>query len=291
MTTIIHVTNGRVTGLWGSALIRGTDGKMHPLHVGDPVKKGDMILTTQDGIVQITPEASDTRLVAPAQPTEIDRVISELNQDDTRAATAAGLNGGDGGEFQPGLRVGRIVETVTPAGLALGPLERSVVFDVGGTTAPENLLPTPDINAISSAISAVEEGPNVNLGLAQPVTVPPAALVTANAVPIIGQVQKADGTVVTAGSVISAADLPGLLYVPPADYNGTAVVGNFVYTVTNGTASATGTATISVTPINDAPVATPGSVVGLEDATLPIALTGQDVDGTVRSVTDRKSVV
>ena len=56
MPTIAQTVQGRVTALWGSALIRGADGKMHALKVGDLVHRGDVILTTQDGIVQLAPE-------------------------------------------------------------------------------------------------------------------------------------------------------------------------------------------------------------------------------------------
>ena len=78
MPILIQTTQGRVTGLWGTAYIRGTDGKMHLLKLGDMVHKGDEILTTQNGIVQLTPEDSPTTQallarLAQEQP-DIDRV-------------------------------------------------------------------------------------------------------------------------------------------------------------------------------------------------------------------------
>jgi hypothetical protein len=54
MPTIVQTVNGKVTGLWGSALRRTPDGKLISLKMGDEVLKGDVILTTQDGIVQLT---------------------------------------------------------------------------------------------------------------------------------------------------------------------------------------------------------------------------------------------
>jgi VCBS repeat-containing protein len=140
-------------------------------------------------------------------------------------------------------------------------------------------------SASSSNISAIEEGVPVNLGLTAPVGVPGTTPVTIGKLPVIGVIQKSDGTVVTPGTVLTAADLPGLKYVPPADYNGTSPVGDFVYTVSNGTTTVTGTTTIGLTAINDAPVATPGEGSGLEDATLPVSLGGTDVDGTIAGVT------
>ncbi len=285
MPTIVQTVQSRVTGLWGSALIRGTDGKMRALKMGDVVRKGDVILTTQDGIVQLTPDR-DAPPLARSAATEVDRVIDALNSDDREAATAAGLNGGDGNEFTPGLRVDRVVENVTPAGLSFAPVERAQQFTVAGNTvAPENQVVATQSGSPNSSISAVEEGVPVNLGLTAPLGVPPGAPVRIGQLPAIGQIQKADGSVVTANSVLTAADLAGLKYVPPADYNGSAVVGNFVYTVTSGGVSSTGTTSIALATVNDAPVATAAAVSGLEDATLPVSLTGQDVDGTLAGVT------
>ena len=138
MPTLVQTVQSRVTGLWGSALIRGADGKMHVLKMGDVVRKGDVILTTQDGIVQLTPDRDEPPLARSAA-TELDRVIDALNSDDREAATAAGLTGGDGSEFTPGLRVDRVVENVTPASLPFAPVESTRQFTVGGNTAaPEN---------------------------------------------------------------------------------------------------------------------------------------------------------
>ena len=296
MPTIVQTIQSRVTGLWGSALIRGANGKLRPLKMGEVVVKGDVILTTQDGIVQLSldrdapvlarTESSEVdRVMARTELNEVDRVISALNAGDPEAATAAGLNGGAGDEFMPGLRVDRVVEDVTPAGLQLTLIDRSVRVTVAGSTvAPENQV-VPATGAVNSTVSAVEEGAPVNLGLTAPLGVPPNAAVSIGQLPVIGQIQKADGTVVTASSVLTAADLAGLRYVPPGDYDGSAVVGNFTYTVSNGGVSSTGTASINVAPVNDAPRAASAAVSGQEDATLPVSLTGQDVDGTLAGVT------
>ncbi len=64
MPTMIQTVSGKVTGLWGKAMIRGADGKMRPLNIGDFVVKGDVILTSQDGIVQLTPDQVPTRVIA-----------------------------------------------------------------------------------------------------------------------------------------------------------------------------------------------------------------------------------
>ena len=56
----------------------------------------------------------------------------------------------------------------------------------------------------------------------------------------MGEIRKADGTLVTAGTVLTPADLPGLVYTPPADYDGVAPVGNFSYTLTADGQTVTG---------------------------------------------------
>jgi VCBS repeat-containing protein len=282
MPVISQTIQSRVTGLWGSALIKGSSGRMRVLKVGDEVVKGDVILTTQNGIVRL----SDARETV-TKTSDIERIVG-ANQGDLDINPAAGLLGGDAGGFEPGLRVDRVLEGVTPAGLLVSSANERLPFNFGlisplavlGAVANES-----PFSAASSNISAIEEGAPVNLGLTLPVGVPATTVVNIGKLPVIGAIQKSDGTVVTPGTVLTAADLPGLKYVPPADYNGTSPVGDFVYTVSNGTSTVTGTTTIGLTAINDAPVATPGEASGLEDATLPVSLGGTDVDGTIAGVT------
>src|SRR5512138_3062458 len=115
MPHLVQTGPGKVTALWGAALIRGADGKMRALHVGDEIQPGDVILTTQNGIVQIevAPDAG-TRTAKPAPAgDDIDRVIAGLDQSQGDVAPAAGLaGGGGGGSLDEGLRVGRIGESI-----------------------------------------------------------------------------------------------------------------------------------------------------------------------------------
>ena len=64
MPTIVQTFQGRVTALWGTASMRGADGKMHVLKLGDLVHRGDVILTSQDGIVKLTPDDAATSAFA-----------------------------------------------------------------------------------------------------------------------------------------------------------------------------------------------------------------------------------
>jgi hypothetical protein len=70
---------------------------------------------------------------------------------------------------------------------------------------------------------------------------------------------------------------PNLTYTPALNYHGP---DSFTFTASDGTAtSAPATLSITVTPVNDAPVATARSLTTQEDRALPVTLTGSDVDG------------
>ncbi|MEO8807592.1 MAG: tandem-95 repeat protein, partial [Burkholderiaceae bacterium] len=282
----IQSNSGTVTGLRGTALRRGPDGKMHPLKIGDLVVTGDVILTSQDGIVQIDSPADATRTAKPVQGDEIDRVIAGLNEGDSQAATAAGLNGGGEGNLQEGLRVERISEALTATGFFQNTVTRSAVVppESGGQQEAPDSTP-PGLSAGSGAISAFEQGAQVNLGLPLPGGASAGATITIDRLPALGEIHKADGSLVSAGTVLTVADLPGLVYVPPADYVPGTPVGDFSYTVVSGIELASGTVTVGLTAVNDAPVATPGTASGLEDGNIPIALGGTDVDGRITGIT------
>jgi len=293
MPTIVQTFQGRVTGIWGTAQMRGKDGKMHLLKLGDLVHQGDVILTTQNGIVQLSPEdsaAAQATMAHAAQstPPDIDRVISALNEPDSQAATAAGVSGGDGaGDLSPGLRVDRISESVTPTSLTLPAANDATLRAgvVGGLTTVEP--PHATITAGSNVIDAVEEGPSVNLGLTAPAGTSTAATITVTEVPLIGQLQRSDGTLVTAGTVLTPAELSGLKYVPPADYDGKAPVGEVTYTVTDGGHTATGIVGILLTPVDDAPVAVADTGSTLEDTPITgnVLSNDHDVDSSALQVT------
>ena len=292
MPTIIQTFQGRVTGLWGSALMRGADGRMHPLKLGELVHKGDVILTSQNGIVQLSPEDSGAAAAVLARTKEstpdVDRVISALNDPDSQAATAAGVGGGDGaGDLAPGLRVDRISEGITTASLVLPGSNDATRLEPVTGSQPTVEPPRPVIDADSNIISAIEEGPAVGLGLTAPNGTSAAAVIAVTQVPTIGQLQKADGTIVAAGSVLTPTELAGLKYVPPADYNGTAPVGEFVYTVTDAGTTATGTVGIVLTPVNDAPVAVADIGATPEDTPISgnVLANDHDIDGPTLQVT------
>jgi hypothetical protein len=70
---------------------------------------------------------------------------------------------------------------------------------------------------------------------------------------------------------------PNLTYTPNDDFNG---ADSFTFTVNDGTVdSAVATVDITITPVNDPPVADSQSVSTSEDTAKPITLTASDIDG------------
>jgi PKD repeat protein len=73
------------------------------------------------------------------------------------------------------------------------------------------------------------------------------------------------------------------VYTPALDFHGT---DTFVYTATDGDAeTASGTVTVAVTPVNDAPDVADRAVEVDEDGSVAIALAGTDVDGDTLTIT------
>ena len=76
---------------------------------------------------------------------------------------------------------------------------------------------------------------------------------------------------------------PNVTYTPSANYNG---ADSFTFKANDGTIdSATATVSITVTPVNDAPVAAAQSVTTAEDTAKAITLTATDVEGSALSYT------
>ncbi len=74
---------------------------------------------------------------------------------------------------------------------------------------------------------------------------------------------------------------PDVAYTPNADFNGS---DSFTFTANDGTATSLPvTISIDVTPVNDPPVADDLAVTVAEDASVPVVLTGSDVENSILS--------
>ena len=124
MPVIVQTVVSTVTALWGRTFIRLPNGQFRLLQIGDVVARGDVLLTEQNAIAQLSSErpgspAADlppVRLLARAGRTpldEIDRTIDGMERGEIKFATAAGSRAADGG-LTEATRVQRINETLNP---------------------------------------------------------------------------------------------------------------------------------------------------------------------------------
>ncbi|PZP26644.1 retention module-containing protein [Pseudomonas kuykendallii] len=138
------------------------------------------------------------------------------------------------------------VKTETFTVLSADGTPHDVVVTITGT----NDLPVVSSNSLTVAEGSV----GTPLGLEAPTDVDGDALsITVTGLPTLGSVTLADGTAVTNGQTLTSAELQGLKYNGPADYTSGQAVGNFTYSVNDGTATVTGTVTLGATPVNDNP--------------------------------------
>jgi ribosomal protein L24E len=261
----VRQLTGKVVGVWGDAQIRLLDGSVVPLHVGDVVKKGEVVLTSQDGIVQIEASHAHTPLAGASD--DVERVIAQVGRGDADVVPAAGPNsGGAAGSLEEGLRVGRDSESVTAASLdiaplvgptptgpvqAVPPLETPLVAnpDTETTAANTPVVFDPRANDASSSAVAIVAIAGHPIGVSTPVTLPQ-GVVSMNA----------DGT---------------LTFTPNHNFNGSI---SFTYTDQNGAGeTATSTVTVNVGNLNGhPPVAVADTFSGIEDTPITGSLAAND---------------
>jgi dTDP-4-dehydrorhamnose 3,5-epimerase-like enzyme len=261
---------GKVVGVWGAAFVRDAEGHIRPLKVGDVVGKGEVVLTGQDGIIQI--EAAK-----PVKIADLERVITELDQGKPETAPAAGLQGGDGGDLQPGLRVDRITEAVTPATIGTEPYSGQTIEIRDDETAPQSDEDDSDNETANTAapddVSVAEDGsvnfdPRGNDGFQGP-GIPAVETVAGQPISVGNPVTLPQGTV--------TLNPDGTLtFTPAPDFNGSVTI---PYTADDGSGQPVGsTIVVTVTPVNDAPVATNDQITTGEDTPVVLDPRGNDTD-------------
>ncbi len=160
----------------------------------------------------------------------------------------------------------------------------SVNGQVSLGVTPVNDLPVVD----STSLTVDEESVGTDLGLKAPTDIDGDTLtITVTGLPTLGSVTLADGTAVSNGQTLTNAQLEGLKYNAPADYNAGQAVGSFTYSVNDGITSVEGKVTLGVTPVNDAPTAKDDSASTLEDnaVTIDVLANDSDIEGDDLSIT------
>ncbi|KAF0811278.1 Leukotoxin [Andreprevotia sp. IGB-42] len=124
--------------------------------------------------------------------------------------------------------------------------QKTVTIDVQGLT--DNTAPVADSHNVTA-----KEGVPFALGITAPTDADGDALtITVTGLPTQGQVLLADGTAISNGQTLTAAQLTGAQYLLPPGISSTTSVGQFTYSVSDGTASSSGNIGITVTNNNNA---------------------------------------
>jgi len=201
-----------------------------------------------EGLESFTTEAGPARPAAPTAPTETIRVV-EGDYTETRVYESAGVPAPEAPvvalEPAPAPVAPRTDEQVIPTvDLGFGPNDEPVALDLKATTREDEPL-------AGKLTAADANGDTLTFGLA------------GDGGPKHGSVKvNADGT---------------FAYTPDPDFSG---IDTFTYTVSDGLGgTAVATATVEVTAVPDAPELTVTAASGIEDSTIPIAISAS-VPGT-----------
>ncbi|MEK8048022.1 Ig-like domain-containing protein, partial [Ideonella margarita] len=253
---------GTIAAVWGDVKILHADGTRSPPTVGAKLAPGDLILTSQNGIILF----EDQRAPRQAKGVSLLTTIKAIDAGSPEAAPSTSNMPGD--TLLPGLRVERVVENVSPLAMTW-PGERADLADKTADTANDDGTRTPqpavpDYSSIPEDASAtgnvlVNDGSN-----GTSVT----SFTIANQTLPAGSTLTIPGT----GSITIAAD-GGYAFTPAPDFHG--AVPQITYNTSGGT---TATLDITVTPVNDAPVANDDTVTVTEGTPVSGNVLGNDTD-------------
>ena len=244
MPRVLTTAPATVVAMLGQAVARTPSGELRQLAVGDRIAEGELIITAQNGFVQLSDEAPVARPRPPA-PDGPQPVVVES----------------DGSSLQPALRVDGLSEaTVTGASPAAGPAAPGLF----GAPRPQVDRLAPE--AISQELATLEDtgllislaGRDADGALLRFLVVQ---------VPTGGVMYRADGQPFTDGAVLSLADAHALRFVPAPDFHGDP--GPLLYRSVDSSGKASDIARIGirVEAVNDAP--RPGTLpIGPDDVAI-----------------------
>ena len=252
---------GKVVALQGKAVARTPGGGVRLLQVGDWVSQDDVIVTAQNGFVQLTSGAS------PSAPAPASQVVAPPADAPSQLLRGQTLSDSAGGSLQTAFRADTLAEASPFPRLpalgreALSPLaleQRST----SGRTSSDRLAPT----ALDQQLSTQEDTPlairlsghDADGSLSRYLVVK---------VPTGGVMSKPGGTPIADGAVLLPAEAQQLVFSPAPDFHGNP--GALQYRVLDnaGHVSAVASVAIVVAAVNDAPL--PGTVpLGPDDVAI-----------------------
>ncbi len=239
-------------------------------------------VTVSDGTASATATISITISPVNDAPVAVDDTMAAA-EDTAATVSAASLVAND-------LDVDGDALTVTEVGnaqngtvaLAGGTVTFTPAQDFTGDATFEYTVSDGELTDVGTVTVTVDGENDPPVGGDDAVTTDEDVPATISAATLLANDTDADSTVLTITAVDTAVngtvDLAGttITFTPAPDFHGT---GSFRYTVSDGAATDTATVTVTVNPVNDAPVAAAGSATTAEDTAVTITLTGSDVDG------------
>jgi VCBS repeat-containing protein len=270
------------------------DGPVPGMHATPGHQASDELLAKAPGVETVEELAFDAVVSARNSATGASagaagvrmRLARQVGQESVRpdAAPAADAGGGEAAQDEGHgfVRLERIQEHVDPLEFSYPASMDRIVHD---RHPADVIVPLQPPRALDLRVTGAEDAGVIVVALAGTDADGTIASYTLHSLPAHGMLYT--DAALTQLAQVGAAYPGGTLYfVPAAGFAGTA---SFSYTVTDddGLQDATpATATIEVTPVNDAPQAQDVTASGMEDAAfIPVTLAGTDADGTIASYT------
>ena len=243
---------------------RGSSSTSSAANAG-PVASNDLVTTSEDAPIAVDVLANDT----------------DANGDALKVSSVLQPANGTAVIATDGANAGRVVYKPRPNFSGIDSF--AYVVSDGMLTAPAVVMVTVtsvnDVPVLVEDSATVQEDTAVVINVLANDTDPDGDMLT-----VTGVTPAANGTV---SMITSGADAGRIRYLPNANYAG---ADSFTYTAGDGAASGTAVVTLTVTAVNDAPVAVADSTALGEDSTITIDVLSNDRDPdgdtvTVTSVT------
>lgn len=271
MQVFTNNSPGKITAMVGKAVARSADGKLRMVTVGDWIAQDEVIVTAQNGYVQLSFDDAPRR-PADQLPYPGDRSTggsAALTHPDAAPALADAAEAALRGT----LRVDAVTEALNSAVATLaasasgagGTLGASAAQIAATRSSIDHLAPLADAARLATAEDTALPISLTGRDLDGTITA-----VWVVKVPTGGVLYKADGVPIADRSELTPAEAQTLVFRPAPDFHGNPGPLQFLVVDASGKLSAVATVSINVASVNDAPI--PGTVplgpddVAIEDA-------------------------